>query len=146
MAEETANTSAKDEVWFLDSGCNNHMIGNKEWLFNFDEQFRELVKLGDDSKMSVMRRGHLKLCIGGIIQVITDVYYLPDFKNNLLSTGQLQQKILTIVFSKDSCKVYHENKGLIMYTQVSYNRMYVIYATVVIPMCLKAANTSDTKL
>jgi hypothetical protein len=99
MAQETTNTSAKDEVWFLDSGCNNHMIGNKEWLFDFDTQFRESVKLGDDSKMSVMGKGYLKLWIGGMIQVITNVYYLPGLRNNLLSIGQLQQKNLTIVFS-----------------------------------------------
>lgn len=37
--EENTNTGAKDEVWFLDSRCNNHMIANKEWLFNFNEQF-----------------------------------------------------------------------------------------------------------
>jgi len=49
MAQETAKASAKDEVWFLDSGCINNMIGNKEWLLNFDQQFRESVKLGDDS-------------------------------------------------------------------------------------------------
>ena len=146
MAQGTVNTSAKDEVWFLDSGCSNHMIGNKEWLFDFDEQFHESVKLGDDSKMSVMGKGNLKLCIGGIIQVISDVYYLPGLRNNLLSIGQLQQKNLTIVFAKDSCKVYHEEKGLIMSTQMSSNRMYVIYAPVVIPMCLKAAGTDDTKL
>lgn len=108
--------------------------------------FRESIKLSDDSKLSVMRRGNLKLCIGGMIQVITDVYYISGLRNNLLSIGQLQQKNLTTLFSKDSCKFYHENKGLIMSSQVSSNRMYVIYAAVVIPMCLKGACTSDTKL
>jgi len=93
-----------------------------------------------------MGRGNLKLCIGGMIHVITDVYYLPVLKNNLLSIGPLQQKNLTIVFSKDSCKVYHENKGLIMSTQMSSNMMYVIYAPVVIPMGLKPEDTSNIKL
>lgn len=63
------------------------MIGTKDWLFDFDGNFRESVKLGDDSKMSGMRRGYLKLLIGGIIQVITNVYYLLGLRNNLLSIG-----------------------------------------------------------
>ncbi|MCI27276.1 retrovirus-related pol polyprotein from transposon TNT 1-94, partial [Trifolium medium] len=72
--------------------------------------------------MPVMGKGNLKLYIGGIVQVITEVYYLPGLKNNLLSIGQLQQKNLTIVFSSDVCKIYHESKGLIMSTQMSANR------------------------
>ncbi|GAU31821.1 hypothetical protein TSUD_58220 [Trifolium subterraneum] len=55
-------------------------------------------------------KGNLKLCIGGLTQVITDVYYIPGLKNNLLSIGQLQQKDLTIVFKQDFCKVYHPER------------------------------------
>jgi len=69
MAQSCVNTNAKDEVWFMDSGCLNHMIGSKDWLFDFDSEFRESVKLGDDPRMSVMGRGNLKLIIGGITQV-----------------------------------------------------------------------------
>lgn len=70
MAQSCLNTNAKDEVWFLDFGCSNHMIGTNEWLFDFDSEFRESMKLGDDSRMPVMGRGNLKLLIGGMIQVI----------------------------------------------------------------------------
>jgi len=66
------------------------MIGTKDWLFDFDSEFRESVKLGDDSRIRVMGRGNLKLLIGGMIQVVTNVYYLPGLRNNLLSIGQLQ--------------------------------------------------------
>lgn len=38
-------TKSNNQVWFLDSGCSNNMVGTKEWLFNFDERFREYVKL-----------------------------------------------------------------------------------------------------
>jgi hypothetical protein len=43
------------------------MIGTKDWLFDFDSNFRESLKLGDDSRMSVMGIGNLKLLIGGMI-------------------------------------------------------------------------------
>ncbi|CAJ2640628.1 unnamed protein product [Trifolium pratense] len=35
----------------LDSGCSNHMVGNKDWLFEYDDTFKDSVKLEDDSKM-----------------------------------------------------------------------------------------------
>ncbi|MCH98477.1 retrovirus-related Pol polyprotein from transposon TNT 1-94, partial [Trifolium medium] len=34
----------KSKVWFIDSGCSNHMCGVKEWFFDFDPNFRETVK------------------------------------------------------------------------------------------------------
>ncbi|GAU44848.1 hypothetical protein TSUD_112220 [Trifolium subterraneum] len=123
MAQQNVETNARDEVWFLDSGCSNHMIGTKEWLYDFDENVRECVKLGDDSRMEIKGKGNLKLCIGGLTQVITDVYYIPGLKNNLLSIGQLQQKNLTILFKQDFCKVYHPEKGLIISTKMSSNRI-----------------------
>ncbi|MCI06901.1 retrovirus-related Pol polyprotein from transposon TNT 1-94, partial [Trifolium medium] len=73
MTKQDSTMQAKSEVWFLDLGCTNHMVGTKEWLFDFDEGFRESVKLGDDSKMHVMGKGKLKLYIGGITQVISEV-------------------------------------------------------------------------
>lgn len=150
MAQESSKEEVYDEsnveMWFLDSGCSNHMVGRKDWLFNFDDSFRDFVKLGDNSKMPVMGKGNLKLYIGGLVQVVTEVYYLPGLMNNLLSIGQLQQKNLTIVFSNDLCKVYHENRGLIMSTQMSVNRMYIIHASVLTPMCMKVANMSQSQL
>jgi hypothetical protein len=105
-----------DQAWYLDSGCSNHMIGTKNWLFDFDENFRESVKLGNDSKMAVMGKGNIRLNIERKIHVITDVYYLPGLTNNLLSVGQLQQKGLTIVFRNNVCQLFHDEKGLIVTT------------------------------
>jgi hypothetical protein len=58
------------------------MIGTKEWLFDFDDSFRETVKLGDNSTMSVLGKGNVKLCLEGKISVISNVYYLPNLRNN----------------------------------------------------------------
>jgi len=67
MAQNNLNTNAKNEVWFLDSECSNHMVGIKDLLFYFDGSFRKSMKLWDDSKMPIMGKCNLKLCIGGII-------------------------------------------------------------------------------
>jgi hypothetical protein len=100
MAQHKKVTNTSDQVWFLDSGCSNHLIGTKEWLFDFDDSFREIVKLGDNSTMSVLGKGNVKLCLQGKISVITDVYYLPNLRNNLLSIGQLQKKILLLCLER----------------------------------------------
>jgi hypothetical protein len=146
MAQTEHSNEAREEVWYLDSGCSNHMVGNKDWLFDFDESFKDSVKLGNDSKMMVMGKGNLKLFINGKIHVISNVYYLPGLRTNLLSIGQMQQKNVTIVFKNDTCKAYHEDKGLIFSTQMSANKMYIIIAPVIIPMCLQASKIERTQL
>ncbi|PNY00147.1 retrovirus-related Pol polyprotein from transposon TNT 1-94, partial [Trifolium pratense] len=50
MAQETIikepqESGEKLELWFLDSGCSNHMVGNKNWLFDYDDTFKDSVKL-----------------------------------------------------------------------------------------------------
>jgi len=48
MAHVDVNQQKEDE-WFLDSGCSNHMSGNKEWFSKLDENFHNIVKLGNDA-------------------------------------------------------------------------------------------------
>jgi hypothetical protein len=145
MAKATCEES-KTEVWFLDSGCSNHMIGNKDWLYEFDENYKDSVRLGDDSRMNVMGRGNVMMCINGRIHVITSVFYIPGLKTNLLSIGQIQQKNVTIVFKNDLCKLYHDEKGLLFETHMSSNRMYVLNATVMMPRCLKTSTQERSQL
>jgi len=47
-------TQQKEDEWFLDSGCSNHMSGSREWFSKLDENFRNTVKLGNDARIDVM--------------------------------------------------------------------------------------------
>ncbi|GAU19660.1 hypothetical protein TSUD_185760 [Trifolium subterraneum] len=126
MADSNStNNNTREEIWYLDS---------------------ESVKLGNDSKMVVMGKGNVKLMIEGRIHVITDVYYIPSLRSNLLSVDQLQQKNLTIVFKNDMCQVIHNEKGLIFTTQITANRMYIVFASVVLTKCLQVRRVDESHL
>jgi hypothetical protein len=101
------------------------MCGNKQWFYTIDEDFRNSVKLGNESRMEVMGKGNIRLEINGAVQVVTDVYYVPDLKNNLLSVGQLQERGLTLLIQNGTCKLYHPRRGLIMQTKMTANRSNV---------------------
>lgn len=119
MAVTQKSEGTLNDTWFLDSGCSNHMCGHKDWFFNLNEEFRVTVKLGDNSRMMVTGKGSVKMEIEGIFQTITGVYYIPELKNNLLSIGQLQEKNLIVIFKQNMCKVYHEDRGLIVQSTMS---------------------------
>lgn len=61
-----------------------------------EEGFCRIVKLGNDTTMNVVAKGSIRVQMNGITQVISDVYFIPELKNKLLSLGQLQEKGLAI--------------------------------------------------
>jgi hypothetical protein len=56
------------------------MCGINSFFSDLDERFRQCVKLGDNSKMMVMGKGNIRLQVGGMTQVITEVYFAPELK------------------------------------------------------------------
>lgn len=125
----TGNLSKEEEmeqIWFLDSGCSNHMSGDKKSFINLDESIKKNVKLGNGMNIQVAGKGSIKVKMNGMSHLISNVYYVPELKNNLLSIGQLQENGLTVLFKggEGNCKVYHPEKGLILESKVAPNRMY----------------------
>ncbi|GAA0162208.1 transmembrane signal receptor [Lithospermum erythrorhizon] len=100
---EGVQANGKKRTWFIDSGCSNHMCNDAEMFTTMDSSFNNYVKLGNNRKMAV-----------------------SELKNNLLSVGQLQEKGLSVMFAQDNCKIYHPVKGLIIQTQMSSNRMFIV--------------------
>lgn len=68
----------------------------------------------------------MKLKIQGTVQIVSDVYYVPELRNNLLRVGQLQEKGLMVVFEDNKCEVFHKERGLIITGTMSRNRMFII--------------------
>ena len=148
MAFEEVQQTGDSTTWFLDSGCSNHMCRTKEWFMDFDDQFRQSVKLGDNSSIMAIGKGDIKLVIDGLTQIIQEVYYIPEIRNNLLSIGQFQEKNLTILMKHGVCGVYHPRRGLIMQSKMSQNRMFVVSAIVTLPTvnCLQITTKDISSL
>lgn len=83
----------QQNMWYLDTGCSNHMCGDKTTFSDLDESFRNTMKFGDNSTISVGGKGKVTIHTKGItMHTISNVLYIPDLKTNLLSAGQLQEK------------------------------------------------------
>jgi gag-polypeptide of LTR copia-type/Zinc knuckle len=56
MAYSECQKTAED-IWFIDSGCSNHMSGQRESFEDLDENYKLKVKLGDNKSIQVKGKG-----------------------------------------------------------------------------------------
>jgi len=79
--------------WLIDSGCTNHMTYDKK-TFQGVEAFKN--HKGQDSNTLATHSG---------TKTITDVLYVPNIDQNLLSVGQLLQKSFKVLFEDNHCLI-----------------------------------------
>jgi len=74
MAHVETHEAKRSDVWFLDSGCSNHMCGNEGMFSSLDRTFSRTVKLGNNTRMNVIGKGAVKLMLQGVCYTVGDVY------------------------------------------------------------------------
>lgn len=65
------------------------MCGKMELFSDLDENFREIVKLGNNSSIIMKGKYTIRFLLNEISQIITGVFifFVPIQKNNLLKIG-----------------------------------------------------------
>nr|GEW51659.1 integrase, catalytic region, zinc finger, CCHC-type, peptidase aspartic, catalytic [Tanacetum cinerariifolium] len=88
-------------LWYLDSGCSKHMMGDHSRLLNFIKKFIGTVRFGNDHFGAIM--GYGDYVIGD--SVISRVYYVEGLGHNLFFVRQFYDSDLEVAFRKHSCAV-----------------------------------------
>lgn len=104
--------------WYIDSGASAHMTMNEENLTTLCEPKSKEIIVGNNSRLNVKCAGDIKMEIstnGGSGENVTvkDVLCIPDICANLMSVSQMAKHGKTLVFDKDSCRIFDENSDLI---------------------------------
>ncbi|KAL5767185.1 hypothetical protein ACOSQ2_013968 [Xanthoceras sorbifolium] len=73
------NKETQQNMWYLDTGCSNHMCGDKKVFSDLHESFRNTVKFCDNSTISE-----------NSTHIISNVLFVPDLKTNLLSVDHFR--------------------------------------------------------
>lgn len=49
----------KENMMFLDTYCNNHMIGNKNWFIELDESVIRFIRFANNSMVALKGMGNI---------------------------------------------------------------------------------------
>ncbi|KAA0038926.1 integrase [Cucumis melo var. makuwa] len=118
-----------EPTWYLDSGCSNHMTGNRSIFVTLDESFQSEVKTGDNTRLQVKGQGDILVKTKKGTKRVTNVFYVPGLKHNLLSIGQLLQRGLKVSFEGDICAIKDQAGVLIAKVKMTANKMFPLNFT-----------------
>ncbi|XP_016755183.1 kinesin-like protein KIN-7M, chloroplastic [Gossypium hirsutum] len=81
--------------WLVDSGCSNHMTYDEKLFKDLDRSLKSKVRIGNGEYLEVNERGTVVIesCAG--TKLISDVLFVPEIDQNLLSVSQLVEKSVT---------------------------------------------------
>ena len=133
------NDEKQDNTWYLDTGASNHMCGKRSMFVELNESVSGNVSFGDESKIPVKGKGKILIRLkNGRQQFISNVYYVPNMKNNILSLGQLLEKGYDIHMKDGSLSIRDNRSNLITKVPMSRNRMFLLNIQNDVAKCLKA--------
>ncbi|XP_050890947.1 uncharacterized protein LOC127096420 [Lathyrus oleraceus] len=93
LMENTQSNNEQTNMWYLDSGCSNHMTVNKNWLTKLDESVKKVIRFANGGYVTSSGKGNIVVVRkDGKMASITDVLYVPLMTSNLIGIGQLLAK------------------------------------------------------
>ena len=147
LLARNADVGAEENTWYLDTGASNHMCGRKSMFVELNESVSGNVSFGDDSKIPVKGKGNILIRLrDGRHQFISNVYYVPNMKNNILSSGQLLEKGYDIQMKDRSLSIRDANSDFITKVPMSKNRMFLINIQSDVAKCLKTCYNDSSWL
>ena len=93
-------------MWYLDSGVNKHMTGNKNLFSSLSRIDHGEVTIGNASTHKIEGVGEIYFKTKyGNIEKMAEVYFVPGLKSNLLSAGHLMKKGYDLHMHGEVCTI-----------------------------------------
>lgn len=90
------------ENWSIDNRCNNHMTYNKDLFRELSNVSSLKVRVGNGQYITVKGKGTISISTFSGTKFTSDVLYVPEIGQNLLSVGQLIERGYKVLFENES--------------------------------------------
>ena len=95
------------------------------------------VKFGDNSGVDIRGRGTVVFqCKAGEHKVLTDVYYIPKLRSNIVSIGQLDERGCQVLIDGGVLRIKDRERKLLAKVECGRNRLYTLALRIARPVCL----------
>lgn len=139
--------ASETNLWYLDNGANNHMTGFKSKFTELNEKVTGQVCFGDGSMVKIEGKG-IVMFVGknGEEYGLREVYYIPNLKTNIISTGQLSEDGNSFIIRGEFLWVFNQRERLLMKVKRSENRLYIMVIETSNKECLMTKEDEASKL
>jgi hypothetical protein len=145
LTKKVVPVRVPEDVWVLDTGASNHMTGARSALTQLDEIVRGTVQFGDGSSVKIQGMGAVVMQDRNVgHKVLTEVYYIPELKSNILSLGQLEEKGFKYVGENGKLCVFDQERTLLISAPRVGNRLYLAKFGLTPPVCLLAQSDDES--
>nr|KYP72805.1 Retrovirus-related Pol polyprotein from transposon TNT 1-94 [Cajanus cajan] len=120
MAAQTSSSGSND-VWYVDSGCTNHMARDSSLFTTLDRAVQTKVKLGNGDIVQAEGRGTVSVHTSKGPKFIHDVLFIPDLDQNLLSVAQLMKRGYSLSFKNNGCIILDSNDSEVIKVEMCDN-------------------------
>ncbi|KAM2916321.1 hypothetical protein FF1_045250 [Malus domestica] len=135
------------EVWYIDSGCSNHMTAHESLFIDIDTNFTGKVKMGDGNIVKATGRGTLVINTKKGRRCIREVMLVPGLDENLLSVGQMMEHGYFLLFEGTVVEIYDDKSLSNLVTKMEVkNRSFPLVLKYLEEVAKRASVTSSMKL
>jgi len=115
--------SSGGSSWVLDSGCTNHMTGDKSMFTSYSPTTNSSgnIVFADNSKGGVVGLGKVAITLN---HSISNVLHVDSLKFNLLSVSQLCEMGYNCLFTDVGVEVSKREDSSIVFTRKLKNKLY----------------------
>ncbi|CAH9146107.1 unnamed protein product [Cuscuta epithymum] len=135
--EKVVPVDAGDGAWYLDTGASSHMTGDKKAFKTLDETVHGTVRFGDGSVVNIRGRGAVMFkCLTGDHRILSDVYYIPSLRSNIISLGQLDENGCRIIIEGGVLCILDRARKVLAQVTRTQNRLYMLHLNLATPVSL----------
>jgi hypothetical protein len=124
MASQASNTSELN-TWLIDSGCTSHISKFLSIFSSIDRSVQPKIKLGNGDIVQAKGKGTVAVNINRGIKTITNVLYIPELDQNLLSVAQMFRNGYEVFFKERFCFITDTHDSEITKIKMDGNSFYL---------------------